>query len=331
MRWHLVFWTILFVCIPALPRDRHPAFPPPNQFEIGRRTSFDFGPPFNFYDVFLVRPTANGASIERVTFTPPGNACVQPAKVEVRSTSVNESVAMLLGQVNPCTIPEKELYRELKRCKKCLVFSGAYVAMQVQCGDQIRTIRSDILDKDMFDKAANTPEHTSWTMRLLTHLDQAAGLGVMEKPMFAIPAESEAPADSVPPEISAEISSGKYDVLFEGAPDKPSDLYRASQKPLPVPTVRLLSSSPIPPELFVEPKYPHIAKLAHIEGSVIFKVGVDPDGSTRDFLVDGGHPMLRGVVEQAVADWKFPKWSAGQQVQATIEFKLNCPVEHPQR
>lgn len=331
MRWPLVFWTVFAVCIPALARDRHPASPPPNQFEIGRRTSFDFGPPFNFYDVFLVRPTTNGASIERITLTPPGNACVQPAKVEIRSTSVNESVAMLLGQVNPCTIPEKELHRELERCKKCLVFSGAYVAMQVQCGNQIRTIRSDILDKDMFDKAANTPEHTSWTMRLLTRLDQAAGPGVMEQPMFAIPGETKAPADSVPSEISGELSSGKYDALFEGAPDKPSDLYRASQKPLPAPTVRLLSSSPLQPELFVQPAYPPIPKLAHIEGSVSFKVWVNPDGSTKDFAVDSGHPMLREVVRQAVAGWKFPKGSADQHVQATIEFRLNCPVEHPQR
>jgi hypothetical protein len=330
MRWHLVFWTILFVSIPALAGDRHPASPPPSQFEIGRHTFFDFGPPSDFYDVFLVHPTAADTSIERISFTPPGDACFQPAKVEIRSTSVKESVAMLLGTVNPCTIPEKELHRELKRCKKCMSFSGANVTMQVRCGDQVRTIRSDILDKDMFDKAANTPEHTSWTMRLLARLDQATGPGAMEQPMFAIPAETKAPAISAS-EISEEISSGKYDGLFEGAPDKPSDLYRASQKPMPASTVRLLSSSPLQPEVFVQPNYPPLARLAHVEGSVSFKVGVNPDGSTKDFVVNGGHPMLRGVVEQAVAGWKFPKGSTDQQVQATIEFKLNCPVEQPRR
>lgn len=330
MRWCLVFWTVLVASIPALATDRHPDSPPPNQFEIGRHTFFDFGPPHDFYDVFAVRPAANGSSIERITFTPPGDACLQPAKVEIRSASVSESVATLLGAVNPCTIPEKELRRELKRCKKCLVFSGAYIAMQVQCGNRVRTIRSDILDKDMFDKAANTPEHTSWTMRLLTRLDQAAGPGVMEQPMFAMPGDAEAPKDPMPSEIAGEIGSGKYDGLFEGAPDKPSDLYLASQKPRPAPTVRLLSSSPAQPELFVQPAYPPLAKLAHVEGSVSFKVGVNPDGSTKDFAVDSGHPLLREVVRQAVAGWKFPKGSAGQQVQATIEFKVNCPVEHPQ-
>jgi len=331
MRRCLVVWTVFVVCIPALPRDRHPASPAPNQFEIGRRTFFDFGPPFNFYDVFLVRPMESGTSIERITLTPAGNACIQPAKVEIRSTSLSESVATLLGTVNPCTIPEKELRRELKRCKKCLVFSGADVAMQVQCASQTRTIHSDILDKDMFDTAANTPEHTSWTMRLLARLDQAAGPGVMERPVFAVPEGTEPPANSAYSEVWEEVSSGKYDALFEGAPDKPSDLYRASQQPLSVPTVRLLSSSPLQPELLVQPEYPPIAKLAHIEGSVTFRVGIDPDGSTKDFAIDSGHPMLREVVRKAVSGWKFPTGIDKQQVQATIEFKLNCPVEHPQR
>jgi hypothetical protein len=208
MRCRLVFWTVLVACIPALPRDRHPASPQPNQFEIGRRTFFDFGPPFDFYEVFLVRPTENGTSIDRITLTPAGNACIQPAKAEIRSTSVSESVATLLGAANPCTISEKELRRELKRCKKCLVFSGAKVSMRVQCGTQTRIIRSDILDKDMFDTAANPPEHTSWTMRLLARLDQAAGPGVMERPIFAIPGETGPSPNNADSEILGEVGSG---------------------------------------------------------------------------------------------------------------------------
>jgi hypothetical protein len=103
---------------------------PPNQFEIARRTFFDFGPPFDYYELFFVRPTSTGASIERITLTPPADQCTASAKLETASGSINESIENLLGKTNPCSIPEKELRRELKRCKKCLVFSGATVVIR---------------------------------------------------------------------------------------------------------------------------------------------------------------------------------------------------------
>jgi hypothetical protein len=55
-------------------------------------------------------------------------------------------------------------------------------------------IRSDILDRDMFDPIPNTPEHTARTMRLLQRLDDAIGPGVMEKPIFPIPDTGESSA-----------------------------------------------------------------------------------------------------------------------------------------
>jgi hypothetical protein len=183
----------------------HSAAPaPPDRFEIGRRSFFDFGPPLDYYELFVVRPAANGTSIERITLTPPVDTGTRQAKVEVASASINESIATLLKSTNLCTIPEKDLRHELNRCKKCLVFSGADVAMEAECRAQTRVIRSDIVvDKDMFDPAANTPEYTQWTMQLLRRLDEAVGPGVMAKPMFPVSAEdpsSPQEADSAIPE-----------------------------------------------------------------------------------------------------------------------------------
>jgi hypothetical protein len=81
----------------------------PGQFEIGRHTFFDCGPPFNFYEIFVVRPSPAGISVERITLTPPGQKCVAPAEVKAASASTSESVAQLLGDKNPCSIPEKAL------------------------------------------------------------------------------------------------------------------------------------------------------------------------------------------------------------------------------
>jgi hypothetical protein len=320
--------SLLFLCTPALPQKHSVALPLPNQFVIGRHTFFDFGPPTDFYELFIVRPEASGTLIVRVTLTPPGNICIAPAKVEAASASLSVPPAELLGSTNPCTIPETELRRELKRCKNCLVFSGAKVVMQVQCGTQTRLIRSDILDRDMFDATTKTPEHTSWTLGLLQKMDSAVGPGVIDKQrIFPIPEAGDPPASASDSGILQDIGAGKYDGLFQGAPDKPSDLSRASQISRPPPKVQLVSSVPLQPEVFVQPVYPLLARMARIEGTVSFKFAIDSDGGATNLNFESGHPLLRGVVTEAVNRWRFPIDSAGQQIEATIEFMLNCPIQ----
>lgn len=310
-------------------RDRKPAPIQPNQFEIGRHTFFDFGPPTDYYEVFIVRPAKNGASIERITPTPPGNECVSPAKIETASGFINESPAELLGSTNLCAIPEKELRRELKRCKHCLVFSGANVVVQAQCGDKTRLIRADILDRDIYSPTPKTPEHTSWIMRLVGTLDSAIGPGVMEKPMFQIPQPDEAPQSDVDSAGLRDVGAGKYDALFERAPDKPSDLYRAARTPLSPPIARLVASIPVLPEVFVPPGYPPIARLARVEGSVSFTIDVDTEGAVTDPIIVSGHPLLVEAVKQAAVAWKFPRDTSRKHVHATVEFVLNCGKKKP--
>lgn len=325
MRRCALLFVAILVCASAAARRPRTDAAVPTQLEIGRRTFFDFGPPTDYYEVLVVRSTENGSLIERVTLTP-GYACT-PAKVEIASASISESVADLLGKTNPCTIPEKELRRELKRCKKCLVFSGADVAMQFQCGAQSRIIRADILDRDMFDPAPNTPKHTSWTMQILARLDQAVGPGVMDKPIFPLPAKTGTSLGRTSSDSVRELNLGKYDAIFPGAPDKPSDLYRSAQNPPPAPSVRLVSSSPFEPRILVLPGYPPIAKLARVDGQVVFKVDVDGNGNATNLVFESGHPLLRGVVEAAVSKWVFPTNAENQHIEAVIEFKTNCPKD----
>jgi hypothetical protein len=298
---------------------------PISQFEIARHTFFDFGPPNDYYELFLVRSTQSGSTVEKITLIPSIDSCFQPAKAEIAETAINQTIPELLGKTDPCTIPAKELRREKKRCKKCLVVSGANVSMLAHCGTQSRTIRADILDRDMFDPAVHTPEHASWTMKLLSQLDQAAGPNVMDRPMF--PTLNEESKSTPIPESQTlrDIGSGKYDDLFRGAPDKPSDLYRAAQiKPI-VPIVHLLSSTPFQPESFVQPDYPPIAKLAHLNGAVSFTVDVNADGSTANFAAESGGKWFFAVTEQATNRWKFSPNAAGQKIHALVEFKTNCP------
>jgi hypothetical protein len=81
----------------------------PDQFLVGRHTFFDFGPPFDFYEVFSIHSTGNTTSIERITITPPGDACTQPARVETAKASVAGSVMDLLGKTDHAAF-QKRIY-----------------------------------------------------------------------------------------------------------------------------------------------------------------------------------------------------------------------------
>ena len=311
----------------ALSGKQNVPSPQPGEFCIGRHTFFDFGPPFDFYELFVVRPARGGTSIERITVTPGGMGCT-PEKVERQVATVPDSVSSLLAAGNPCAIPEKALRREMKRCKKCVTFSGANVVMQVQCSDRTRLIRSDILDRDMFDPRVRTPEHTAWTMQLLDRLDQAVGPSVMDKPIFAMPDTNSVRLSGNESPTLSELASGKYDALFAGAPHNPSQLYVAAQRPFAgMPDVRLLRSFPAIPDLITLPEYPPLARMTHIEGVVAFTIDLDRDGHSSNLLVASGNPLLRLAVTDAVRHWTFSPQPVPIQVQAAIEFKLHCGKE----
>jgi len=296
----------------------------PDRFLIARHTFIDVGPPNDFYEIISARGTSTGTTVEKITLTPAGDACIQPPTVEMAASAIPDPVSVVLEGRNPCAISDKAMRKELKRRKQGLVFSGAEISMHVQCGEKERIIRADVLDRDMFDSNAATPENTSWTMRLLTRLDKVFPNGVLDRPMFA--ASTETTVATVPSEDAARaLASGEYDRLFAGAPDRPSDLYRASQIPPPAPDVRLRSSEPFKPDKFVPPGYPPIARLARIEGAVVVTFQIDAKGGVTDTQFESGHPMLRPTVTNAVSEWKFPKEAADHRIKATIDFKTNCP------
>jgi len=297
------------------------------KFEVGRQYFFDFGPPNDFYELFLVRSVGDKTAVQKITLTPVGmNRCIAPPTVESEDAILDKSIGELLGTTNPCTIPEKELRREQKRCKKCMVFSGANVMMQFQCGTQTRLIRANVLDRDMFDPRSHTPEHTSWTIHLLEQLDAPLKPGVIYRPMFPMLREPEtSKAAALDPDGAQELASGKYDSLFPSGPDLPSKLYRQALDRPPSPRVDLVSGSPTAPQEFVPPKYPPLARLAHIEGPVSVKVQFDENGVVRNATIVDGYLQLRTAVVDAAWRWKFPTGEPDRETVVTVNFVLNCP------
>jgi hypothetical protein len=299
-----------------------------NGFEITVDSFFDFGPPFHFYEIFVVRPDSTGSSIKKINITPQGQKCISRPTVEIAEGHLSKSPSGLLNQEALCKIPRKELEKKRKDCKHCLVFSGAIVFVQLHCGIETRLIRSDVLDRDMFDTRTRTPDRVSQTMQMLGDLRTATGKSPMDRPMF--------PDGSAPPDVShkddpdvAKLAAGGYDQLFPGVTDdaKLSTLYRDSLVPLPVPTIELTEIQPIRPEkIEIESKYPPIARLVNANSAVSFTAQLEADGSVSEVETINSpfSSLFSAYVVDVVKKWKFLPSTGVQQVTGKIQFSTNC-------
>lgn len=176
--------------------------------------------------------------------------------------------------------------------------TGADVTMQVSCGGQSRRIRIDILNRDMFDPHAGTPEHTSWTMALLGRLDRALGPNIMERPAFTLSGESRqlSPKPQSSPMLE-DLEKGTFDALFDGGSYRPSELYRQARNPPPEPSVELVSSSPFAPV---------------------------PTHCRNILPLLSRNPLIQRAVAASLSDWTFPTEAIGEDVRVTIQFNMNC-------
>lgn len=295
----------------------------PEKLVIAQHSFIDVGLPNDFYELIQLVPATDGVSVERVLITPEGQACLQPAKVETRTAVLHESMSTLLEDKNPCAIPEKELRRELKRCRKCQSFSGMNVAMEATCKGASRRFRMDVLDRDLFDAKPDTPENTSWTMKVIEKVDAVTGPGGLDSPIIATGDPSvDAPMSDTATILA--LRNGVFDSLFGANAGIPQIIREAEEPPPPRPSVELVSVSPFMPIAPEIPRYPAIANAARQEGKVNFTFDVGLDGKVGNVVIISGNKMLEVSVREAVGKWKFPPEANGRSGQGTLEFKLNC-------
>lgn len=327
MRVAIFCGAVLLLAVSSQTRNAHSVLAVPDRLEIGQRTFFDVGPPFNFYDLFVIHRNGSGSSVERISLTPPSDECLAPAKIEVASAQISDSPAALFGAMNPCAIPEKGLKPD--DCKNCQRFSGADVVLRVQCGKQVRLIPSHVFEDYWFNPAAKPPKTTFSLLQLLKRIDDAIGPGVMDKAMFDLGGDQNSSTKLPDLPVLRELSAGEFDELFKGASDKPSDLYHSAQKIPPAPSVRLVSTVPYEPESSVLPKYPPIARVASVEGQVAFTAEIDSNGIPTNVVFESGNPLLQSAVRDALYSWKFPTDADNQQIHGAVEFLLNCHRRQP--
>jgi len=90
--------------------------------------------------------------------------------------------------------------------------------------------------------------------------------------------------------------------------------------------VKLVRSEPFPPDESPLPAYPEPAKSAHVEGDVSLHFDLGSGCATEEITIDEGPEILREPVVTAVKNWKYCGVPEGQEIHATVAFRLSCPA-----
>jgi periplasmic protein TonB len=77
----------------------------------------------------------------------------------------------------------------------------------------------------------------------------------------------------------------------------------------------------------IEPRYPTVAREAHIQGIVVLTALIDKDGMIQNLQVVTGHPMLAPAAIEAVKQWRYKPFllngqAVGVETTVTVTFSL---------
>lgn len=74
----------------------------------------------------------------------------------------------------------------------------------------------------------------------------------------------------------------------------------------------------------VEPVYPPLAKIAHVQGPVLLSAVISRQGTIENLQVLSGHPMLARAARDAVAQWRYrPYVLNGEPVEVETQVTVN--------
>ena len=85
---------------------------------------------------------------------------------------------------------------------------------------------------------------------------------------------------------------------------------------------------PEQPTIYIEPEYPQMARIAHIEGTAVIKLNVTPAGDVTSSVCTGAHPILCASAKDAASKWKFPVDTSNREIGATLKFTWNCKEQN---
>ncbi len=91
------------------------------------------------------------------------------------------------------------------------------------------------------------------------------------------------------------------------------------------PVIDTSQDSVLHPLKTVNPEYPKIAKLRQVEGEVLLRLQVSPEGNVKQVSTVSGNVLLREAAERAAWQWRYPatQLSSSRPTLVRIIFKLN--------
>jgi protein TonB len=73
----------------------------------------------------------------------------------------------------------------------------------------------------------------------------------------------------------------------------------------------------------VAPRYPQLARNAHVGGTVRFRTLIGKDGSIKELKLIDGHPLLIAAAAEAVGQWRYkPMMRDGRPVEVVTEIDV---------
>jgi hypothetical protein len=324
-RYFTIAIFLFFYCFQASAQGPKPQPSFPDQFVLGVYGQSDFGPPFMHYELYVVRSSPGGASLEHIVITPEGQRCIRPARIERATGTIKMSAAALMDNRNPCDLAEEDVKREIVHCTTTCPppLGGGLYVMRAQCGSAIRTVPLNARGEDIFRPYVGTPKRPLSIIELLLRLDSVVG-PLTQVQLTSLDSGKQQPESATASvQTILDLKSGKYDDLS----GKPSDLYRSIERSIEASKaeVELESFWPIQPEKYTLPIFPRDAKKDSID-SVSFALKLDADGKVIQQTFFSGQSLFQQAVQEAAAGWQFPKGAAERTTSGRIDFGV-CPVQ----
>ncbi len=312
----------------------------PSQFYIVSVFFSDNGPAF-YYRLVDVRQDGPDSLVRYSRIATVNLYCprtiVQSAEVRVRNTAPGE----LVKANNPCSVNTDALKASLKRYARVQgVFEAISFGVIAQCGSSSISLGLPISAKvDLRRLARANP-----TMAHLWDLSsEITNLLFGSKDIFHDRKEEDDLAlQRAGEKLVPELISGRYDIglnaAFKGnVGDWQSPSFRSLLESYRGPVSATEARVSFIPELlnaqayrfshYVTPKYPTMAMMAHVEGSVELQLTLEPDtGKVIDATAPSGHPLLTPSAIDAAKQWRFaPQSQVSATPSITLNYSLRCP------
>lgn len=213
---------------------------------------------------------------------------------------------------------------------------GFAISVTVQLAILIVLILVPILTPAMLPKLLSVVQVPAFHPPAIVRAQPITHVRTVTQPTY-IPNDTSRPTATLDRPAPNSEPIGQGVILDFGENYKPPDLLGVAPRPAmppPPPAVTrgpLKVGSGVMEALLinrVEPRYPHIAQVAHVSGTVVLSAVIAVDGTIQSVHVVSGPPLLMGAALDAVRQWRYkPTLLDGEPVEVQTLITVNFVLQ----